>query len=198
MCYAISTLSLGYTQEKKNEWTEAILLLEGMTTHAVRLKPMKTVVGWGLYLEGDAENIPAMYCLRIMNIWGQISEAIREGEDSFFYQYYDKNGVLRSSLMLQHLIDYTVALVNDKSDKFLRRNYVWLGDEVSRRSCVEDLKRKKIIKKMWICRWLEIQHISRKCSQTPTVNARNDILLGKSTLEGNGFNRLPSSFVHMK
>lgn len=77
MCYAISTLSLGYTQEKKNEWTEAILLLMGMTTHAVRLDPVRTVVGCGLYLEGDAKNLPTMYCLRLMNIWGPIHQGRR-------------------------------------------------------------------------------------------------------------------------
>ncbi|KAK1358233.1 hypothetical protein POM88_051489 [Heracleum sosnowskyi] len=38
MCCAISTLSLGYTLEKKNEWCDAIVLLSGMTTQAVRAR----------------------------------------------------------------------------------------------------------------------------------------------------------------
>lgn len=54
---AVSILSLGYTSGKKDEWTDAFVLLRGITTQAVRFCSMQSHVQSGFYLTPDAPNV---------------------------------------------------------------------------------------------------------------------------------------------
>ncbi|KAL8124858.1 hypothetical protein AgCh_012497 [Apium graveolens] len=89
MCSAISTLSLGYTLGKKDEWTDAFVLLTGMTTQAVRFCTMHSHVQYGFLHIGDAEHIPHSICLSLQPKWKQVSKAIREGKLPYLYKFYD-------------------------------------------------------------------------------------------------------------
>ncbi|KAK1358032.1 hypothetical protein POM88_051288 [Heracleum sosnowskyi] len=84
---AISTLSLGYTPQKKNEWCEAVVLLTGMTSQAVRFCKMKDHVQSGLLYttardtaEHDGRYVLDVSDIALQNRWNKVSKAIRRRE----------------------------------------------------------------------------------------------------------------------
>lgn len=89
MCAAVSMLSLGYTPGKKDEWTDAVVLLTGMTTQAVRLSVMLDHVNSGFYEMADIYNVPHVSVLSLQANWSKISKAIREDKLPYLFEYYD-------------------------------------------------------------------------------------------------------------
>lgn len=118
MCSAISTLSLRYTPVK-NEWCEAIVLLSGMTTQAVRFHVTKRHIQGGLrYLRTyDSVTYDGRYEQNDMNLamqnrWNKISKAIRRGEDLYVFSYYTNNGIYTSNALCQYIARTVVSLIN--------------------------------------------------------------------------------------
>ncbi|XP_017231554.1 uncharacterized protein LOC108205934 isoform X1 [Daucus carota subsp. sativus] len=112
MCSAVSTLSLGYMPEKKNEWTSAIVLLSGMTTQAVRFYRMKGHVGQGLTKKARVPNIPHYRDLRLQNRWHDICKAVRREEYPYQYNLCNYDNKFTTDLIELCWIRYTVALIN--------------------------------------------------------------------------------------
>lgn len=86
---AASTLSLGYALEKKDEWTDAFVLLRGITTQAVRFTYMQSHVMTGFYKRPDAAHVPFPNCLSLIPKWRQVSKAVREEKLPYSYKFYD-------------------------------------------------------------------------------------------------------------
>ncbi|KAK1369562.1 hypothetical protein POM88_035654 [Heracleum sosnowskyi] len=119
ICSAISTLSLGYTPQKKDEWTDAFVLLTEITTHAVRFSCIKYHVNCGLYTKGDAQNLPGMTSLRLPRLWNQLSNAIRTNTYPFNYKYSAaEDGLYFRGVVNKFNAQCVVSLINnsDKTD----------------------------------------------------------------------------------
>ncbi|KAK1358300.1 hypothetical protein POM88_051556 [Heracleum sosnowskyi] len=137
MCSAISTLSLGYTPQKKNDWCEAIVLLTGMTSQAVRFPVMKYHVAGGLgYRTAHGMEHDGRYMLfanykALQNRWNKLSRAIRRGEYPYFYSHYNDIGQYSVSSVTDYRPEYYVSLINDKDktrkQKFRRKLDKWNG-----------------------------------------------------------------------
>ncbi|KAK1358111.1 hypothetical protein POM88_051367 [Heracleum sosnowskyi] len=165
MCSAISTLSLGYTPEKKSEWCEAIVLLTGMTTQAVRFHKMKRHIIGGLrYVKAyDLMSYDGRYEQNDMNMalqsrWNKISKALRRGELPLIFSYYTNYGYYNNNALCHYLAHTTVSLINDKDkrkrEKFKRRTKRWngpLGNSIRKRKeertrrCIMEREEKRIM-----------------------------------------------------
>ncbi|KAK1358113.1 hypothetical protein POM88_051369 [Heracleum sosnowskyi] len=152
MCSAISTLSLGYTPEKKSEWCEAIVLLTGMTTQAVRFHKMKRHVIGGLrYVKAyDLMSYDGRYEQNDMNMalqsrWNKISKALRRGELPLIFSYYTKNGIYNNNALSHYLAQTTVSLINDKDKRKQEKFKRWNGPLGN-----NTRKRKEERNRMWI------------------------------------------------
>ncbi|KAK1358106.1 hypothetical protein POM88_051362 [Heracleum sosnowskyi] len=101
MCSAISTLSLGYAPEKKNEWCESIVLLTGMTTQAVRFHVMRSHIQAALRSLRTSDSTTcggrfeqANINLAMQSRWNKISKAFRRGEDPYIFSYYMNSALI--------------------------------------------------------------------------------------------------------
>ncbi|KAK1383433.1 hypothetical protein POM88_021168 [Heracleum sosnowskyi] len=124
---AVSILSLGYTLDKKVEWTDAFVLLRGITTQAVRFSRMQSHVRTGFYLTPDAPHVPHPICLSFLPKWRDVSKSIREGKSTYSYNYYDlDDDKIRSAGVCEFSSANSVQLIDDgdrtKGKKFRRRN----------------------------------------------------------------------------
>ncbi|KAK1383422.1 hypothetical protein POM88_021157 [Heracleum sosnowskyi] len=124
---AVSILSLGYTLDKKVEWTDAFVLLRGITTQAVRFSRMQSHVRTGFYLTPDGPHVPHPICLSLLPKWRDVSKSIREGKSTYSYNYYDyDNDKIRSAGVCAFSYANSVQLIDDgdrtKGKKFRRRN----------------------------------------------------------------------------
>ncbi|KAK1358087.1 hypothetical protein POM88_051343 [Heracleum sosnowskyi] len=130
---AISTLSLGYMPEKKNEWCVAIVLLTGMTTQAVRFRKMKSHVADGLHIVTNYEARHQLdnVFLGMQKRWNKFSKAIRREEYPFVYSIYLNYGYYIPSCTGQYMAGKQVSLISDKSktkrEIFKRRTNRWNG-----------------------------------------------------------------------
>lgn len=162
MCSAISTLSLGYTPQKKNEWCEAIVLLTGMTSQAVRFCVMKDHVQNGLKyvtphgMEHDGRYALSARYIALPTRWNKLSKAIRRGEYPYVYSHYMDYGRFATSSVTECWVDNEVSLINDKDktrrQKFRRRIDKWngpLGNGIRKRE--EESHRRDILE-----RWARI------------------------------------------
>ncbi|KAK1357995.1 hypothetical protein POM88_051251 [Heracleum sosnowskyi] len=167
MCSAISTLSLGYTPQKKNEWCEAVVLLTGITSQAVRFSKMKAHVQRGLLFK--TAHCPSSFNGRYelsdiimakQHRWNKISEAIRRGKYPYVFSFYTENGPYATATMCEYSAR-DVLLINDsdktKREEYRRRINRWNGPlGNSQRKCQEEAHRrsfleteaKRIMKKM--------------------------------------------------
>ncbi|KAK1378586.1 hypothetical protein POM88_025330 [Heracleum sosnowskyi] len=123
----VSTLSLGYTLDKKVEWTDAFVLLRGITTQTVRFSRMQSHVLTGFYLTPDAPHVPHPICLSLLPKWRDVSKSIREGKSTYSYNYYDyDDDKIRSAGVCEFSSANSVQLIDDgdrtKGKKFRRRN----------------------------------------------------------------------------
>lgn len=159
MCCAISTLSLGYSPQKKFHWCNAILLLTGITSQAARFTEMKRHVESGLNVEiiGRGGFFPDSKVLGVFSRWNKISKAIRSGECPFIFTAYIRNG--RSTKPSTRTVSeefmgwMTLSLINDKDrtkrEKIKRIKNEW--DEKRKRKRIkrkreEKRKRKHVIR----------------------------------------------------
>lgn len=138
MCSAISTLSLGYTPQKKNEWCEAVVLLTGITSHAVRLSFMKHHVRAGVLCRKAHYSFSfngryelASVLMATQNRWNKISNAIRRGKYPYVVSFYDRAGGYSTYIICETLARIDVSLINDrdktKREKSRRRINRWNG-----------------------------------------------------------------------
>ncbi|XP_074375193.1 uncharacterized protein LOC141716941 [Apium graveolens] len=154
MCSAISTLSLGFTPQKKNEWCEAIVLLAGFTTQAVRFSVMKYHVQKGI---GNGFRYSGRYLLSardraMQNRWNKLSRAMREGEYPYVFSHYSDHGTYTVGCVTGFVARHKVSLINDKDKtrrlKFRRRLDKWNGPlENGTRKREEEIKRRLILEK---------------------------------------------------
>lgn len=117
ICSAISTFSLGYTPEKKNEWCNAIVLLVGITSQAVRFYEMKCSVKIGLQttVYDDRGIYPDSRILGLINRWNKISKAIRRGEGPYFFTYYKTNRRFCPAMVCEQSSGkLTLSVISDK------------------------------------------------------------------------------------
>ncbi|KAK1357938.1 hypothetical protein POM88_051194 [Heracleum sosnowskyi] len=137
MCSAISTLSLGYMPQKKNGWCEAVVLLKGITTQAVRFREMTKHVGIGLEFinaysmssfNGRYTTPPEV--LAMQNRWNKISKAIRRREYPYIFSHYADHGPYCTTPICENSAQ-DVLLINDrdkrKGEKSRRRIDRWNG-----------------------------------------------------------------------
>ncbi|KAK1392465.1 hypothetical protein POM88_011521 [Heracleum sosnowskyi] len=123
----VSTLSLGYTLDKKVECPDAFVLLRGITTQTVRFSRMQSHVLTGFYLTPDAPHVPHPICLSLLPKWRDVSKSIREGKSTYSYNYYDyDDDKIRSFGVCEFYSANSVQLIDDgdrtKGKKFRRRN----------------------------------------------------------------------------
>ncbi|KAK1358114.1 hypothetical protein POM88_051370 [Heracleum sosnowskyi] len=154
MCSAISTLSLGYTPEKKNEWCDAIVLLTGITSEAVRFPDMIFHIQIGLHSTTNGANFEFHNeYISLRKRWNKISMAIRRGEFPFIFSYYTSDDMfITGSIGGEILARSRVSLINDKdktkAEKSRGRNDQWNGQmDNSTRKREEECKRSWIIMK---------------------------------------------------
>lgn len=169
ICSAISTLSLGYTPQKKNEWCEALVLLTGITSQAVRFRIMKKHVRRGLLYKTPHSPLSfngryeffSSVLVAMQNRWNKISKAIRRGKYPYVFSFYESSGEYVTSAMCKVMARGDVLFINDrdktKGEKFRRRINRWNGplwnsqrkreEEVHRRWFLER-EAKQIMKKM--------------------------------------------------
>ncbi|KAK1358008.1 hypothetical protein POM88_051264 [Heracleum sosnowskyi] len=175
LCSAISTISLGYTPEKKNEWCEAIVLLTGMTSQAVRFHEMKEHVQFGLYfgLPYDTATSNGRYELSCGDIamqyrWNKISKAIRRGEYPYVFSHYADRGTYSTHAMCEDSARDDVSLINDKdktkAGKYCRKRInKWNGPlENSKRNREEESHRRSFLEREMVRKQLMDKKLSER------------------------------------
>lgn len=157
--------------EKKNEWTDAIVLLRGMTTQAVRFRNMKGHVGQGLTIKAHVPHIPHYRDLRLHNRWHDISKAVRREEYPYRYNLCNNNNKFRTDSMQLYCIQYTVALI-DYGDGLKRENFSRKYTKESGQSKgSHDKHVHEQLMRLTNCRWLpklpEARVLSPECLERP-------------------------------
>lgn len=147
MCSAISTLSLGYKPEKKTEWCDAIVLLRGMTTQAVRFPDMNYHILTGLHRRSNVNRfeLDNLY-LAAQNRWNKISKAIRKGDFPYVFSYYMNHGIYTTRSVDHYFAKGSVSLISNKDitkkKKLRRKNGKWNGPVGKRRRKREEERRR--------------------------------------------------------
>ncbi|XP_074375195.1 uncharacterized protein LOC141716943 [Apium graveolens] len=152
MCSAISTLSLGFTPQKKNEWCEAIVLVSGLTTQAVRFSEMKYFAQKGIGFGYKGRYTLPVREIAVQNRWNKLSRAMRDGEYPYVFSHYSDIGTYNAGCVTELGARDTVSLINDKGktrrQKFRRRLDRWNGPlENGIRKREEECKKRMILEK---------------------------------------------------
>lgn len=152
LCSAISVLSLGFTPQKKNEWCEAIVLLAGFTSQAVRFSLMKYHVQKGIGFGYTGRYLLPARDRAMQNRWSKLSKAMMKGEYPYVFSHYFDHGTYTVGCVTEFIARRKVSLINDKDKtkrrKFRRRLDKWngpLGNEIRKRE--EESKRLLILEK---------------------------------------------------
>ncbi|XP_074324958.1 uncharacterized protein LOC141716687 isoform X2 [Apium graveolens] len=148
MCCAISTLSLGYSPQKKFQWCNAIVLLAGITSQAARFTEMKRHIEHGInvVIFGRGGFYPESALLGIFSRWNKISKAVRRGECPYIFTSYIQNG--RSTEPCPRTVSeessgwMTLSLINDK-DRAKREKLKRVKNEWDEKRKRKRIKRKR-------------------------------------------------------
>lgn len=152
LCSAISVLSLGFTPQKKNEWCEAIVLLTGFTSQAVRFSVMKYHVQKAIGFGYMGRYLVSARDRAMQNRWNKVSRAMTKGELPYVYSHYSDHGTYTIGCVNEYTAIHKVSLINDKDktkgQKFRRRLDKWngpLGNGIRKRE--EESKRLSMLEK---------------------------------------------------
>ncbi|KAK1357741.1 hypothetical protein POM88_050997 [Heracleum sosnowskyi] len=148
ICSAISTLSLGYMPEKKNEWCDAIVLLIGMTSQAVRFHNMNNQIRIGMNITSNVNRFElSNILLATQNRWNKISKAIRKREFPYVFSYYMNSGMYITGSVTEFFAKCNVSLINDKEktkrEKLKRKICKWNGP-LGKRRRKREVERRRI------------------------------------------------------